>query len=297
MRGHQAEVAGLERPGLAVELVGLFVGLAREGAVIVARVHGRELRTVRIRGQDGEARGGHAQRFEDVQLEELVEGHARDLLHQIGLHVDGVRVQPARARLVRQRHLRELLRELGQRVGVRARIDLPEDVADRRLVILADETRGMAQHVANGDLALQRLVLRLAGIVESRVHLLVGELGRVQLERLVELELAALVELHQRHAGDRLGHGEDLHDGVARHRLVVLAIGEAEGAEVHFAVRPGRPGAETPTIFWLSTRLLSAASMAAGSIEQRVRHQWPGLRGAAGWPRASRLARPRPSPA
>ena len=52
-------------------------------------------------------------------------------------------------------------------------------------------------------------------------------------ERIVELELAALVELHERHAGHRLGHRENLHDGVARHRLVVLAIRQAEGAEIH----------------------------------------------------------------
>ena len=60
-----------------------------------------------------------------------------------------------------------------------------------------------------------------------------GELRRVDRERRVELELAALVQLHERHAGHRLGHGENLHDGVARHRLVVFAIGETEGAEVH----------------------------------------------------------------
>ena len=79
-----------------------------------------------------------------------------------------------------------------------------------------------------------RFVLRLPAGIEAGVHANIGELRQIDGQRRVELELAALVELHERHAGHRLGHGENLHDGVARHRLVVFAVGQPESAEVGF---------------------------------------------------------------
>ena len=70
--GHEAEAAGLERPGCAVEFVRLLVRLAREAcrhrcACTSAASCGRS----GIGRQDGVARARHAQRPEDVQLEEL----------------------------------------------------------------------------------------------------------------------------------------------------------------------------------------------------------------------------------
>ena len=68
-----------------------------------------------------------------------------------------------------------------------------------------------------------------------REDLHVREFGEILRERIVELELPLLPELHHRDAGDRLGHREDLRDDVARHRPVGLAVGHAERAEVDFA--------------------------------------------------------------
>ena len=71
--------------------------------------------------------------------------------------------------------------------------------------------------------------------VGARVHADGGELGQVPGHRIVELEPALLPQLHQRHPGDRLGHREDLHEGVARHRSAGFAVGLAERPEVGLA--------------------------------------------------------------
>ena len=135
----------------------------------------------------------------------------------------------------------------------------------------------MTQDVADQDLAFWRLVLRLPGIVESGVHLDVGELRRVVLQWLIKVNLAALVQLHQRHADDGLGHAEDLHDGVARHRLVVLAIRETESAEIHFFVTlidQRRYADELPGV----DQALERGIDGAGLDDQRLGHRGRGRR-------------------
>jgi hypothetical protein len=49
---------------------------------------------------------------------------------------------------------------------------------------------------------------------------------------IVELEVPALVQGHQRDRGDRLGHGVDAKDRVVPHRRVALAIHAPERLEV-----------------------------------------------------------------
>src|SRR3546814_6896169 len=53
--------------------------------------------------------------------------------------------------------------------------------------------------------------------------------------RVVEAELALLPKLHQRDAGDGLGHRIDLRDRIAAHRAFRRAVGHARGAEINLA--------------------------------------------------------------
>ena len=61
-------------------------------------------------------------------------------------------------------------------------------------------------------------------------HLQGAPLGDVAVHRVEQLEHAPLVELHQGHRRDRLGHGVDAEDGVVGHRDGVLAVHQPEGA-------------------------------------------------------------------
>jgi hypothetical protein len=47
-----------------------------------------------------------------------------------------------------------------------------------------------------------------------------------------EVEVALLVQRHERHGGDRLRHRVDAPDGVLAHRRLALGVREAERAEV-----------------------------------------------------------------
>jgi hypothetical protein len=57
--------------------------------------------------------------------------------------------------------------------------------------------------------------------------------------RVVQLEVAALIEAHQRHGGDRLAHRIDAEDGVVGHRLAALPVHLAERAKVGEVAVPG----------------------------------------------------------
>jgi hypothetical protein len=61
------------------------------------------------------------------------------------------------------------------------------------------------------------------------------EFGQKFRERIVEPELALLPQLHQRDAGDGLGHREEFDLRIARHRPLGLAVGIAGLAEIDFA--------------------------------------------------------------
>ena len=81
----------------------------------------------------------------------------------------------------------------------------------------------MGQQVPVGDLALGRH--RLTPLAGPYVHRL--EAGQHAADRVVQLETAFLVEHHQRHRGERLGHGIDAHHGVWRHGQVALTVRQA----------------------------------------------------------------------
>ncbi len=59
-------------------------------------------------------------------------------------------------------------------------------------------------------------------------HTEAAPLGDEAVDRIGELEHAALVELHERDGRDRLGHGEDTKDGVVAHGAFLLTIHQSE---------------------------------------------------------------------
>jgi hypothetical protein len=131
-----------------------------------------------------------------------------------------------------------------------------EQIAERRLVGVGDRThraervgqaRAVGDEVVDGDVARRRIgvVQRAAGVLQ---HPHAGELGRPLGDRVLELELAFLHQLQRHDAGDRLGHGGDAEDGVARHRRARLDVALADGVELQLLAvlpdqrhRPGKP--------------------------------------------------------
>ena len=64
------------------------------------------------------------------------------------------------------------------------------------------------------------------------------EFGQIIEKRVVQPELSLLPQLHQRDAGDRLGHRPDLGERVAAHWPLRLAVGVTGGPEIDFLAVP-----------------------------------------------------------
>jgi hypothetical protein len=82
------------------------------------------------------------------------------------------------------------------------------------------------------EAVLHRHWSRLVDQAVLRLHLEVLPLRDPAVDGIAELEVALLVELHQRDARDRLRHREQAVDRVVRCRLVRLAVHETEVLEV-----------------------------------------------------------------
>ncbi len=232
----QAAAAGLEA-GLAgevarrriVDQLQLLVGPALiVGGEAVDLVRGHEERGVL-----------HAERAEDHVLEILGEGLAGDHLDQRAADVGGQGVHPGRAGLVAQRHLAELVEELlhGVRAAGRADLEVAVDLIDRvldadaRQAAAVGEAGSVGEHVAERDGPGGGLGLHV-GSLAGHPDAVVLPGGDVAADRVVELEIALLVEGHQRDRGDRLGHGIDAVDRIVGRGLAALAVHLAEGLEV-----------------------------------------------------------------
>ncbi len=66
------------------------------------------------------------------------------------------------------------------------------------------------------------------------------ELGYELRHRVKELEVALLVEHHQRDAGHRLGHRVETEDRIGAHRLAAVALEPADCLVVHHLPPPAR---------------------------------------------------------
>ena len=134
------------------------------------------------------------------------------------LHVGRDAVDPLRARLVEQRHAGQLFDESLQRWRREWTLGLIQLVNRCVTEKPVGESRSVGHHFAHGRRVHRFLELRLTRSVRASVDLQVRKLGNVTRQRIVGVPLALLVQLHHGHAGNRLGHGVDLENGVLPHR-------------------------------------------------------------------------------
>ena len=178
-------------------------------------------------GRDVERGVHHAERREDALVQEVAQRLSGDLLDQIALHVDGRAVRPHGLRLGEQRHLHELVDHRLQRcAGVQHPI-VDERAVDRMAGVQdVAQPGGVLHQVAHrhAPAPLDRLGLHVPVGVLPGVDLEIGERRNVSRHRIVELPLAFLVQHHQRHADDRLGHREDAEDRIGLDRIVLADI-------------------------------------------------------------------------
>ena len=156
-----------------------------------------------------EAALAHAERVEHGAFDRPGERFA---VHALDHVADGgqrrVRVLGARSRWIDQRGSIEALDGGGQR-----RLGGIEVAPDRRL---AHQARAVRHQVAQGDRPAER-------IARTEVRQIAGDLG-------VEIDLAALDQLHQRDVGEELGHRSDAVDRVGGGLHSSFGVGEAEAA-------------------------------------------------------------------
>ena len=191
---------------------------------------------VRLVGGHREAAVGHAQRPGNVFCDIVVERLAGQHLHQVADHIGGHAVLPARAG-------RELQRQIAQRRHHRlqriARVDAGPVQRVHGVAVheAVGEARGVGEQILDDHFAVGRAgaVVVLAA---AREHLQALPAGDVAAHRVVQLECALLVELHQRHAGDRLGHRVDARDGVTLEAPPAFHIHQAAGEKQRLPSAP-----------------------------------------------------------
>ena len=176
---------------------------------------------------------GHAERFEELGPQVLVEGLAREDLDQAAHDVGGESVVPVRARVELQRVLRQQRGHALERLPRTQRVaGLLERGVDG---VAGEQGAGQAghvhQHVAHvhRSLGLDQLD---AVVLLDHADLQRAPLGDVAVHRVEQLEHAPLVELHQGDRCDGLRHGEDAEDGVVCHRDALLAVHESQRAVI-----------------------------------------------------------------
>jgi hypothetical protein len=96
----------------------------------------------------------------------------------------------------------------------------------------------MTESILDGRFAFQRLQHDIAVGVCAGIDLQVGEFRNVFIQRVVELELALLIQRQQCHAGDRLGHGVQAEQAVRGHRAFGARVGVTVSLVVHDAAMP-----------------------------------------------------------
>ena len=159
-------------------------------------------------------------------MQVLVERLAGEDFDQVGEHVGGDRVVPGVAGRELERQLRELLDHLPQAAADRRSADA--DLAVRGVHVGAfheaiGQPRLVREQVADRHRPVDRPgeeVRVVAALEDPQIAPFGDELP----DRVVELEVPLLVELHQGDRGDRLGHRVDPEDRVGPHGLVPLAV-------------------------------------------------------------------------
>ena len=113
--------------------------------------------------------------------------------------------------------------------------------ADAELAVRGIDVRALHEAVRQSRLVREQVADRHRAINWSREEVRVvpaledpeiAPLGDELVDRVVELEVPPLVELHQRHRRDRLGHRVDPEDRVGTHRASALAVHQTLGRKV-----------------------------------------------------------------
>ena len=148
----------------------------------------------------------HAERIEHTFLKKRIKRHpAHDLDDAAGKVDAGLGVFPFLAGLVLHFCREPHRHEIGERFGG----------LGRRAAGFA-ETRSMGENLGNGEVGWL-----------ARGRLEVGELGDVVRDEVGNVELALVLQDHDRGTGDRLRHRRDPHERVGRHRAPGGDVGVA----------------------------------------------------------------------
>jgi hypothetical protein len=153
------------------------------------------------------------------------------VLDHLSEHVEPETVVPRFAGMIQERQGRELVHELrAAHRGARSRAAAWIELVHGRISACAiDQAGGVHHQVAQRD-RLPRGHLagdRLALLVElGDLH--VGELREVLRQRVVDQQLAALMQLQRRERDHRLGHRRDVEDRVLGHRDARRLVAETE---------------------------------------------------------------------
>ena len=159
-------------------------------------------------------------------MQVLVERLAGEDLDQVGEHVGGDRVVPGVAGRELEGQLRELLDHLAQAAAGRRS-------ADAELAVRGVDVRAFHETVGQPRLVREQVADRHRAIdrpgeevrvVPALEDPKIAPLGDELLDRVVQLEVPLLVELHQGDRGDRFGHRVDAEDRVGPHDAVPLTV-------------------------------------------------------------------------
>ena len=182
----------------------------------------------RLVGGRNKTRVRHAERGKDMRAEIGIERLSGDGFDCAPDPVDVDAIFPAFARIENQRQLQRS--ELASHEGGHAGCG---DIADQlRVPDLVAEAGCVGQQMAQRDRAFGRAQSWRARGVEALQDLRRGQFREHVADRLVELELALLDELHRRDRGHRLGHRRDAEHAVAGHCGAVDNVAQSKRALV-----------------------------------------------------------------
>ena len=188
-------------------------------------------------GANVEAGIRHAERLRDAFGDELVERLAGEAFHQIAADVRGHAVVPERAGRELERQVGETLHHLLQGAAVHVRA--PVQGIHRMLVHEAVGEAGcVGEQMLDGHRRIRLaggVALGVAAVEDFEIGPAVDGLGH----RIVQLKAPFLVEHHQRHAGDGLGHRVEAHHRIALHRRSALHVAQPAGVEEGFLAAAG----------------------------------------------------------
>ena len=258
-----------EEPGVRLEhLHEAVAAVDHQRALRGRRVHGRQ--AVAHVPTDPEPRVAHAERTEDLLIQETVERLTRRDLDHAPRHVETGAVAPLRAGREEQRNAGDAVGELRQRPACVVQPRPREDGVHGTRREAVGQARRVVQKLPHGHRRLggpqDRVVRRATG---EDPH--VGERRDVPRHRIVKVDTARVDEAEESRRDHRLRHGEDPEDGIAPQRLVGRHVRPPEGPFVPDAALPDDDGVNAAHASGVNERLQRAVE----PVERRGREAQP----------------------